>query len=315
MPASGVTTETTHSPPLPAALYQGSVNTWECDANRHMNVRFHIERAMTGLALMAQALEVRRDAATLTPLDMHVRFLREAHVSQPLAMRGGVIECGANDAVLCLDMRHFDGAAGTAFRIKVGHTEAQELIPFGWSARSRAAAARLSCALPVHAAPRAIDIAAIPSTPSLARAKELGAHRIGASIVTPDQCDHFGRLRGEHFFGRVSDAVPYLFATWRQQVEQVGLKGNIGGAMVEARLCMRAWPRAGDLIEVHSGVVDTGPKLSRIVHWLLDPETGAAWASIEAAAVTFDLNTRKVVALPDDLVALRRAQIVPGLTI
>lgn len=302
-------------PPLPAALYQGSVNTWECDANRHMNVRFHIERAMIGLSQMAHALELRRDAATLVLQDMHVRFLREAHVSQPLTMRGGVIECGADDAVVCLDMRHFDGSPGTVFRLKVGHAEAQELIPFAWSGRSRAAAAHLACALPTHAAPRAIDLKITPGAPSLMRAQELGAHRIGASIVTPDQCDHFGRLRGEHFFGRVSDAVPYLFATWRQQVEQVGLKGNIGGAMVEARLCVRAWPRAGDLIEVHSGVIETGPKLSRIVHWLLDPETGAAWASIEAAAVTFDLSTRKVVALPDELVALRRAQIVPGLAI
>ena len=40
----------THPAPLPAPLYQGSVNTWECDEGGHLNVRFHLERAMAGLA-------------------------------------------------------------------------------------------------------------------------------------------------------------------------------------------------------------------------------------------------------------------------
>ena len=39
--------------PLPAPLYQGSVNTWECDDGGHLNVRFHFERAFVGLAHMA----------------------------------------------------------------------------------------------------------------------------------------------------------------------------------------------------------------------------------------------------------------------
>ena len=48
----------TYPPRLPAPLYQGSVNTWECDDGGHLNVRFHLERAMIGLAHMADALDM-----------------------------------------------------------------------------------------------------------------------------------------------------------------------------------------------------------------------------------------------------------------
>jgi len=44
----------THPAPLPAPLYQGSVNTWECDDGGHLNIRFHFERAFVGLAHMAR---------------------------------------------------------------------------------------------------------------------------------------------------------------------------------------------------------------------------------------------------------------------
>ncbi len=43
------------------------------------------------------------------------------------------------------------------------------------------------------------------------------------------------------------------------------------------------------------------PKANRLVHWILDPVTGAAWASVEAVAITFDLNTRKAFVAPDEM--------------
>ncbi|HYD73663.1 MAG TPA: thioesterase, partial [Candidatus Binatia bacterium] len=75
----------THPAPLPAPLYQGSVNSWECDDGGHLNVRFHFERAMIGLAHFARALEMPRAAAgaTLAPLEAHIRFLKEARPGAP----------------------------------------------------------------------------------------------------------------------------------------------------------------------------------------------------------------------------------------
>lgn len=302
-----------HPAPLPAPLYQGSVNTWECDDGGHLNVRFHFERAMIGLAHFASALGMPRASspsagATLVPLEAHVRFLREARPGAPLSMHGGVVDLGETDATLCLDMRHADGAPASCFTIRVAHANTNDFRAFPWSSRTRTAAQRLSCALPDHATARSIDLARAPGEASRARAVELGAMRIGGALVQPDQCDAFGRLRGEQFVGRISDSVPNLLARWRQEAQ--GVAGAPAGAVVEARFVFRRFPRAGDLIEVHSGVAEVGEKTLRLVHWIVDPESGAAWASMEAVALTFDTATRKAIAPSPEARAAMQQRVV-----
>lgn len=308
----------THPAPLPAPLYQGSVNTWECDDGGHLNIRFHFERAFVGLAHMARALELPRantEAAgsTLLAQEVHARFIKEARPGAPLVMHGGVVEMSESEASLCLDMRHHDGAPGTAFTFKVRHVETRGLRAFPWSERTKAAAKRLKCKLPDHAKPRSIDTGAAPANASLANAAALGAKRIGGAIVYPDHCDALGRLRGEHFPGRISDSVPNLLAPWRRAAASEGVQP--AGAVVEARLVFRKFPRAGELIEVHSGITEIAEKTLRIVHWIIDPETGAGCASMEAVALTFDVNTRKALT-PSAEARERIAQlIVPGLQV
>ena len=308
----------THPAPLPAPLYQGSVNQWECDDGGHLNIRFHFERAFIGLAHMARALELphaftESAGSTLIAQEVHTRFIKEARPGAPLIMHGGVVDLGESDATLCLDMRHHDGAPGTAFTVKVRHVETRGLRSFPWSARTKAAAKRLKCKLPEHAKPRSIDANATPADASLANAAALGAKRIGGAIAYPDQCDALGRLRGEHFAGRISDSAPNLLAPWRRAAASEGVQP--AGAVVEARLVIRRFPRAGELIEIHSGITEIGDKTLRIVHWIIDPESGAAWASMEAVALTFDVNTRKALTPTEE--ARKRVQeiVVPGLSV
>ncbi|MBX3429479.1 MAG: acyl-ACP thioesterase [Hyphomonadaceae bacterium] len=308
----------THPAPLPAPLYQGSVNTWECDDGGHLNIRFHFERAFVGLAHMARALELPRAFAesagsTLLAHEVHARFLKEARPGAPLVMHGGVVDIGESDATLCLDMRHHDGAPGTAFTFKVRHVETRGLRGFAWSDRTRAAAKRLKCKLPDHAKPRSIDREKPPADASLANAAALGVKRIGGAVVYPDQCDALGRLRGEHFPGRISDSVPNLLAPWRQAAATDGVQP--AGAVVEARLIIRRFPRAGELIEVHSGITEIADKTLRLVHWILDPETGAAWASMEAVALTFDVKTRKALTPSEEARARVSKLVVAGLSV
>jgi acyl-CoA thioester hydrolase len=208
-----------HPPPLPAPLYQGCVNTWECDDGGHLNIRFHLERAMIGLAHFARALALPRAftpaaGSTLTPLEAHIRFLKEARPGAPLNMHGGVIALDESAATLCLDMRHADGAPASCFTLRVAHAETRELRPFPWSARSRAAARALQIDAPEHCKARSLDLTRPPSAASRASAVEAGAARIGATMVSADQCDAFGRLRGEHIAGRISDSVPNLMSRW-----------------------------------------------------------------------------------------------------
>jgi acyl-CoA thioester hydrolase len=291
-----------HPAPLPAPLYQGSVNTWECDDGGHLNVRFHLERAMIGLAHMAHALEMPRAfkpsaGATLAPQEVHIRFLKEALPGAPLVMHGGVVKLGESDGVFCLDMRHADGAPSSCFTMKAAHVDTRGFRPFPWSKRARTAARRLSCKLPAHAAARSIDLDAPLAQASRQGAIDAGATRVGGSMVSPDQCDAFGRMRCEHLMGRVSDAVPNLLAQWRREAADESGASAPAGAVVEARLVFRGAPRPGNLIEVYTGLADVGDKTMKLVHWLVDPESGGAWASMEVTALTFDTATRKAITM------------------
>lgn len=320
-----MTKKSAPAPALPVETYRGSVNAWECDENQHMNVRFYGARAMEGLAFLAAAMEIpgafkERASSTLIPTDMHMRFLREAHQGAPLSMRGGLLEIGDEEAVTYQELTHADGTPAAAFTIRVAHVNPVDGRRFAWSDRTRACAAKLMCKAPPHGQPRSVDFATPPSDPTRALAEELGAMVVGRLAVTPDHCDPFGWMRAELFIGRVSDAVPNLLTKWREAAAQDaaardGVAKAAGGAVLEYRMAPRRWPRAGDLIEVRSGVVEVAEKTNRLVHWLHDPVTGHAWATAEAVAVAFDLITRKTIPIPPERRALLEAGMVKGMTI
>jgi acyl-CoA thioester hydrolase len=56
-------------------------------------------------------------------------------------------------------------------------------------------------------------------------------------------------------------------------------------------------------------------KAQRLAHWVLDPETGAAWATSEAVAVSLDLEARKIVPLSDEMKARLAERVTPGLSL
>lgn len=305
-----------HPAPLPAPLYQGSVNAWECDDGGHLNVRFHLERAMVGLAHMAHALEMpgaftASAGATLVPLEAHIRFLKEARPPSPLVMHGGVLRLDECEGTFCLDMRHGDGAPSSVFTVRAAHVDTRGFQPFPWSQRTRETAKRITCVQPAHAQPRSMDLSKPIADASLERAKEIGAIRIGATLAQPSDCDVFGRMRTEHFMGRVSDSVPNFLQQWRRDTASSNTGSVAAGAVVEARLVMRRWPRAGDLLEVYSGVSEVAGKTMRIAHWICDPASGAAWASLEVVALTFDTLTRKALEPPPEARAAMQARAIP----
>lgn len=312
-------------PALPIETHRSTVNAWECDENLHMNVRFYALRAMEGLAFLSSSMGMPgafkdRATSTLVPLDMHIRFLKEAHQGAPLSMRGGIVALRDDEAITYQELAHAGGMPAATFTTRVAHAEPKDLRRFAWSEKTKARAAALACTPPAHGLPRSVSTETAPSDPTIARADKIGAPVVGRVAVTPDHCDPFGRMRMELFLGRVSDAVPNLLAEWREETAKIasesdGVAKAAGGAVLEYRLCPRRWPRAGDLIEVRSGVVEVAEKTNRLVHWLLDPVTGEAWCTAEAVAVTFDLLTRKTIPIPPAQRAAMEARIVKGMTI
>ena len=115
-------------------VWRGSVNTWECDAMGHMNVRFYGVRALEGLVGLAAAMGMPRAfsptaGATLLVREQHIRFLREALAGTVLTLRGWVAELGETEARLVQDGSGYAVIEGSISR--EGKKIAQAEIRYG----------------------------------------------------------------------------------------------------------------------------------------------------------------------------------------
>jgi len=136
-------------------------------------------------------------------------------------------------------------------------------------------------------------------------------------VVSPLDCDVFGRMRPELFIGRVSDGIGSLVGPLRDIVaaHAPSPPQRTGGAVLEYRLAHLDWPRAGDRFEIRSGLVEAQGRTMRLVHWLIDPDTGKPWGTSEAVAITFDLDARKAVAIEEPARLLMMQQARDGLAL
>jgi acyl-CoA thioester hydrolase len=288
-------------------IWRGGVNTWDCDEMGHMNVRFYVVRAMEGLAGLAAELGLPYAFspyanATVVVREQHIRFLREAHAGATLHMLGGVIEISETEArVLQLLVHTATGQLAATFQTTIAHVTPREGEAFPWPRIVHERAATLKVEVPEQAQARSVNLSPFEPTASLDRADALGLKRIGLGALSPTDCDVFGRMRAEQFIGRVSDGIGAFIGPLRDVVvaHADAKPERVGGAVLEYRLVQLAWPRAGDRVELRSGLVGTEGRAMRVVHWMLDPTTGRAWGTSEAVAITFDLDERKVVAIGD----------------
>jgi acyl-CoA thioester hydrolase len=299
-------------------VWRGSVATWECDAMGHLNVGFYVAKSMEGLIGLAAELGMpgafSPDAlSTLMVREQHIRFIKEARPGAPLHMIGGVVEWAETDARLVLLLRHWTGEIAAVFQTLVSHATAQEARAFPWPERMRERAEALMMDVPADARPRSIGLEPVESQASLERAMELGLKRTALGAVRPADCDAFGRVRAELMMARISDGIPHFFDGTRPGAQENGAR--TGGAALEYRLIHLAWPQAGDRVELRSGAAGGDARFRKLVHWLLDPATGRPWGVAEAIAISFDLESRKLITLTDEALAQANAQAVPGLTL
>jgi acyl-CoA thioester hydrolase len=299
-------------------VWRGSVAMWECDAMGHLNVGFYVARSMEGLAALAAALGMEgafaADArSTLIVCEQHIRFLREARPHAALTMTGGVVEIGESEARLLFLLRHRSGELCASFQTVVAHATAHDGRPFPWPARALERAAALNVAVPAEAAARSVSLAPVTTQASLARAEALGLERTALGAVSAADCDIFGRMKTEQMMARISSGIPHFLGGQRPAADELGPRA--GGAALEYRLVHLEWPRAGDRVELRSGASGGDARFRRLTHWLLDPDSGKAWGVAEAIAVSFDLETRKMITLSDEALAAANSRVIPNLSL
>jgi acyl-CoA thioester hydrolase len=306
-------------------VYRGSINTWECDEMGHMNVRFYVAKMMEGLAEFAHVAGLAnafrsRARSTLAPRDQHIRFIKEAHAGKPFTMQACVLEVTENSLLLYQQIDHATGEVCAAYRTWIDHVDIDSRVAFPWSGETRKALDKLKGAAPAGTAPRSLDLGIAPrASATMADADKINAPVIGRGVVQPDHCDLSGRMMPEYFLGRVSDSVGHLLRPWREQVgaeaQARGETVRMGGAVLEYRLVYRRWPQPGDRFVIRSARGFQKEKVHSFVHWVIDPDSGEAWATTEAVAVALNLETRKIMAATPELVAALTKVAPDGLTI
>jgi len=298
--------------------FRAVVNTWECDEMGHMNVRFYVARAMDGVGSLALALGLgprllRASELKLVPREQHLRFHRELHPGHAVVMRGGVVRADAHELEVYQELRRAEGGtlcASITTRLTLCTSDGalQSL-----DERVLQSARALTVAVPEHGLPRGLLLGEPSPAMSLDDAFKLGLHGVYRGQVREEDCDRGGVMRIEAFMGRISDGVPHFFQSLGGLTRDPSQ--GLGGAALEYRLIYRAFPRAGDIIEIRSGLRAQRGKTTEFCNFLFDAESGACIMSSDAVAVMFDMRLRKAIAPPAEVVERLASQAIPGLKV
>jgi acyl-CoA thioester hydrolase len=270
----------------PSALpivYRGYVNAWDCDELGHMNVQFYVAKASEGLSGLLAQLGLERAAREGVRVRRHrIRFVKEMHVSDLVAIHGGAThsEDGEMDAVLEVRNGHGDLCAHVDVTTEGAMPGAEALV------------------------------APPPDAPGLKPGDE-GEGTLDAAagfvetirnVVQPVHCDIDGGLAPRGVMARFSEAQGHLWAmldaprAWQREAQ-------LATATLEYRIAYGARPPAGSIVRLLTKVVAASAKTVRFRHWLFDAESGEMVAAAAGAALFLDKTTRKAVILPERVAA------------
>ena len=288
-------------------IWRGGVTPWQCDEMGHMNVQFYLSIASQGLAGLAAMLGMPHAfttgaSSTLLAREHHIRFLKEARPGAGLVMTGGLLDIGETEATLLQLLFHVTGEPAAAITAKVEHVTPRDLRPFPWTRATLQRVETMRIAPPNFALPRSITVEPVQTMASVRQADALGLPAVSGGAVMPADCDVFGRMLPEHLLTRIYASVGHMIRPSHDALLQAHpeYQGRLGGAAVEYRAVYHAWPRAGDRVELRSAHRELTAKARRVVHWLLDPTSGRAWASAEMVSLFLDLKARKSLTLSAD---------------
>ncbi|MCW3473107.1 acyl-CoA thioesterase [Limobrevibacterium gyesilva] len=126
--------------------------------------------------------------------------------------------------------------------------------------------------------------------------------------VYPWHCDHVGHMNVMWYVGKFDEATWTLFL--RLGLTPTYLREQQRGmAAVQQNISYRRELLAGDVVEVHSRVLEVREKVLRFAHEMRNAETGEVAASCELTAVHVDRQSRRSCAFPDTVRAAAQARL------
>lgn len=302
-------------------LFRGTVSTWECDEMGHLNVRYYGVKVQEAVAVLGHAIglgpdDLRTAGAVLAVAEQHLRFLRELHAASGVSIVGGILETDDLEIHAYVELRHAisgETSASVTMPLRLVSLATGEILPVPAEVKAKARA--LACTLPDYAAPRGLTLHPPRSDAHGTLAAQFGMRTISKGTVGMAHCDERGVMLPAHVIGRVADGVVNFLPALAPEATALRQHGKIGSAVVEYRLCYHRYPRAGDLIEVRTGLKAIAERIIQLVHWIFDPADGGIYATSEAVAVTLDLEARKSMPFPDDVRTALSAHVNPALSL
>ncbi|MGV8995484.1 MAG: thioesterase family protein [Parvibaculaceae bacterium] len=288
--------------------FRGSVNTWECDDNAHMNVQFYVARASDGAFFLRHELGltpsvIRNSNRTMIALEEHYRFHRELFAGDTMTMRTRLIDMREKTLVVLHELLNGGTGELAASIVAVSASfdmETRRLVP--WDADTLAKGRTLIGPLPDYADARSVKRETRLADLTLAEAEARGFIEIYRGAVHPQHCDQFGHMGTQHYISRYSDGSGHL---WQGLgLEKARLMAERRGSVVlEQRLNYVREVLSGDILIVKSALIEVAPKTIRMCHFMFNGETGLLAATSEVVALMLDLDARRAVAFSDTDIA------------
>ncbi len=125
--------------------------------------------------------------------------------------------------------------------------------------------------------------------------------------VYPWHCDHMGHMNVMWYAGKFDEATWQLLGSLGLTAQALAAAGR-GMVAAEQLTQYRAELLAGDLVAIHSRVVDCSERTIRFVHEMRNESTGVIAAISTLVGVHIDRATRKACVLPPDVRALLQAR-------
>lgn len=267
-------------------IHRSFVNTWECDENGHMNVRFYLRRFEEGAAVFVASHSDNGSAAILR--HRHVRYHRELLEAESTLTLAAVPGDGPFKGYLVQVLKD----------ISTGRICATSLDCFDGL---QVAATASDFDTLEAASPRGLASGDAQADDDAFLEQSLKAGRAittNQMIVATDDLDAAGRLRTDRIVACFSDGASHIW-------EHAGVTtawlntNNHGRVSVEMKVQPVAGVEPGEVLGMISRVAGHQGRTFRLAHTLRSLEDGRPVARGEACCLVMNLETRRAVPLPE----------------
>lgn len=298
--------------------WAGDCSAWECDELGHLNMSFYLdkfEQARMGLFVRLGLINAFRPHAhsTVRSRDFHIKYLAEARPGSPLRIESALIALHEETAEVGHVMYHRDGRIAATVREIVEHVYIPEDRTFAWPSRLKDKAEPHTDQMPAPARPRNLSLDWDIPSPTASELEALGVRDIGGGIFLEADTMPSGHVPFSKVFRRITTTLGWFTEGWPEFADPNYMKNGGSGVVLEIRVTMRSFLRAGDCYHLRPAVVRADPYTRTIMHNVLNSATGACVASGYAAGALFDLNTRKLTKATEQQIADLMSVAVPSL--